>query len=245
MFDRPESDEPASRDLEAEYTEIARLAGGLAHEIRNPLSTIRMNLELLSEDVEESEDPRLRRMTTKLDRIRKECLHLEEILTAFLQFARVGELQLEAVDLGDLVRDFIEVYQPQAASGRVTLIPHLAADLPTVAIDERLLRQVLTNLVLNAQQAMPKGGQIEFQTYADTGRVCLAIIDTGTGISEAARAKLFDVFFSTKPGGSGLGLPTARKIVEAHGGRIACDSEPGKGTRFVVSLPVAAEESNL
>ncbi|MCA9055112.1 MAG: two-component sensor histidine kinase [Planctomycetaceae bacterium] len=239
MHGNDSRDVPKRRDLAAEYTEFAQLAGGLAHEIRNPLSTIRMNLELLSEDVEESDDPRLRRMTRKLDRIRNECLHLEEILTAFLQFARAGELQLETIEIGDLVQDFIDIYRPQAERQRVTLIPHLAANLPPVQIDPRLIRQVLTNLTLNAEQAMPDGGQIEFQTFSSNGQVCLALIDTGKGISEAARAKLFDVFFSTKPGGSGLGLPTARKIVEAHGGTITCESEPGKGTRFVVTLPAA------
>lgn len=222
-----------------QYAEIAQLAGGLAHEIRNPLSTIRMNLDLLSEEVEELEDPRVRRMVTKLDRIRRECLHLEDILTAFLQFARAGELQLETADLGKLVSEFIEVFTPQAQQQQIVLSPHLAMNLPTVRIDPRLMRQVLMNLALNSQQAMPSGGQIVFQTYARDGRVCLEIIDTGKGIPPAARERLFQVFFSTKPAGSGLGLPTVRKIVEAHGGTVACDSEVGKGTRFVVSLPAA------
>lgn len=226
--------------LQAQYAEIATLAGGLAHEIRNPLSTIRMNLDLLAEEVEETDDPRVRRMSTKLERIRRECLHLEEILTAFLQFARAGELRLEEADLGQLVREFIDVYRPQAEGRRIVLSPHLASNLPTVRVDPRLMRQVLLNLVLNAQQALPKGGQIELQTYAAGDQVCLAIIDNGCGIPEAARPHLFEVFFSTKPAGSGLGLPTARKIVEAHGGTIRCDSEVGKGTRFTISLPGAS-----
>ncbi len=218
--------------------EIAALAGGLAHEIRNPLSTIRMNLELLGEEIGATDDPKVRRMFTKLERIRRECLHLEDILTAFLQFARAGELQLEPTDLSSLVHEFIEVYAAEARQQGVVVSPHLAADLPLIPLDPRLMRQALLNLALNAQQAMPQGGQLEFQTYAQEGRVVLEIIDTGIGISEGARAKLFQVFFSTKPSGSGLGLPTVRRIVEAHGGEIHCDSEPGKGTRFVLSFPV-------
>jgi two-component system sensor histidine kinase HydH len=231
------SPSPSSTAAVASTTEIAALAGGLAHEIRNPLSTIRMNLELLSEEVGATEDPKVRRMTTKLERIRRECLHLEDILTAFLQFARAGELQLEPTDLSAFVQEFIEVYAAEARQHDVAISPHLAADLPPVRVDPRLLRQALLNLTLNAQQAMPKGGQIEFQTYASAGRVVLAIIDTGPGMNEATRERLFQAFFSTKSNGSGLGLPTVRRIVEAHGGTIQCDSEVGKGTRFVITLP--------
>ena len=102
------------------------------------------------------------------------------------------------------------------------------------------MRQVLLNLTLNAEQAMPQGGQIVFQTYRKGESVCLDLIDTGVGIPDAARAKLFEVFFSTKPAGSGLGLSTVRKIVIAHGGTVTCESEVGKGTRFAVSLPAAS-----
>jgi two-component system sensor histidine kinase HydH len=231
------TDDTNEQRLRKQYTEIATLAGGLAHEIRNPLSTIRMNLELLSEEVQESDDPKTRRIQTKLDRIRRECAHLEEILTAFLQFARAGELVLEEADLGDLVAEFIDVYRPEAARCRIDVSPHLAPGLPRVRMDRSLMRQVLMNLALNAQQAMPDGGLLELQTHAAEGAVVLEIIDTGRGIDPRVRDKLFEVFVSTKPGGSGLGLPTVRKIIAAHGGTITCDSEPGKGTRFVITLP--------
>jgi two-component system sensor histidine kinase HydH len=240
--DRMSADSTTDADrLRRNYTEIAQLAGGLAHEVRNPLSTIRMNLELLSEDVAADDDPRLRRMQTKLDRIRRECLHLEEILTAFLQFARAGELRLEPASLGALLTDFVEVYRPQAQARAIDVVPRIAADLPTVRFDALLLRQALRNLVLNAEQSMPQGGLIELAAAATPAGVAITIIDSGCGIPAAAQGKIFDTFYSTKPGGSGLGLPTVRKIVEAHGGSIACESEPGKGTRFTLLLPTGAE----
>ncbi|HEV8067596.1 MAG TPA: ATP-binding protein [Planctomycetaceae bacterium] len=228
-----------SGQLRRQYEEVAALAGGLAHEIRNPLSTIGMLLELMAEDLETPETPRDRRILTQVKTLQRECRHLEEILNAFLQFARLGELELVECDLNQLVRDFIEFYKAEARDHAIDISPHLASNLPLVRADRSLFRQMLLNLALNAQQAMPNGGIMELQTSFEDGSVQLAIIDNGIGMDEATRAKLFDVFFSTKVGGSGLGLPTVRKIVEAHQGRIACQSDLGRGTRFVISFPPA------
>jgi len=221
------------------YSEIASLAGGLAHEIRNPLSTMSLNLDLLGEELEESDNPRDQKMLKRILKVQSECQHLNEILNAFLQFARVGELELVEADLNAVVRDFVEFYQPTAHDCGIEISPHLESDLPTVKLDRSLIRQVLMNLAQNAQQAMPDGGLLELQTFARDGEVRLEFIDTGEGMDEATRSKLFDVFFSTKQGGSGLGLPTVRKIVQAHRGTISCESERGKGTRFSIGLPVA------
>ncbi|MBX3441997.1 MAG: HAMP domain-containing histidine kinase [Planctomyces sp.] len=226
-----------SERFRRQYTEIATLAGGLAHELRNPLSTIRMNLDLLCEDLQLGDDPRQQRIGRKLDTIRHECSRLQDLLGDFLQFARAGEPDLQERDLSRLVAEFIDFYQPEARACRIELSPHLSASLPPVRVDPNLLRLVLMNLARNAQEAMPDGGQLEIQTLARDGRVLLQVIDSGQGMPEAVRLRLFDVFFSTKPNGSGLGLPTVRKIVEAHNGTIECDSEPGRGTRFTVSLP--------
>lgn len=234
----PFSDAERQRLL-SQYAEIASLAGGLAHEIKNPLSTISLNLELLAEDIGDAESPRERRMLSKIVTVRRACKNLENILDDFLKFARAGELNLETADLNKLVGEFIEFFMPMASEQRVEISPHLGTDLPAVQIDRALFRQVLLNLALNAVQAMPQGGLLELQTRVRDGQVCLDLIDNGSGMESRTLDKMFQVFFSTKKNGSGLGLPTVRKIVEAHGGRITCQSEVGKGTQFTVSLPAS------
>ena len=231
--------------LIARFAEIAALAGGLAHEIKNPLSTISLNLELLGEDVAGGDSPRDRRMLKKIVAVQRECRRLEAILEDFLKFARVGELELVESDLNQVVRDFIEFYQPEAAANGVEISPHLAPDLPAVRLDSPLFRQVLVNLALNAQQAMPRGGLIEMQTRVHDGRVELEIIDNGCGMDENILSRIFTAFFSTKSGGSGLGLATVKRIVEAHGGRVTVESAPARGTRFTVSLPPADASGGL
>lgn len=220
-------------------SQLAELAGGLAHEIKNPLSTIGLNLELLAEDLADPQSPREHRMLTKVRNVQRECEHLGEILDAFLQFAKAGEPELETGDLKSVVREFIDFYRPTADAAGIEISPHLAADLPLVQLDRRLLRQVLLNLAINAQHAMPGGGLLEIQTEKCDNCVELRVIDNGCGMNEETRQKIWQAFFSRQPGGSGLGLPTVRKIVEAHGGTIACDSAAGQGTRFTIRLPVA------
>jgi two-component system sensor histidine kinase HydH len=223
--------------LQAENTELATLAGGLAHEIRNPLSTIGMNLELLAEELENDDSQRARRMLRRIANLQGECRNLEEILNAFLQFARAGELHLSDGNLNTIVSDYVDFLEPQANSMEVELRPHLDSDLPVVMLDKSLMRQALVNLCRNAIEAMPEGGSIDLLTRTRGEDVVLEIIDTGKGMDEKTRGQMFQAFFSTRSGGSGLGLPTVRRIVEAHHGRISCESEVGKGTRFTITLP--------
>jgi signal transduction histidine kinase len=117
--------------------------------------------------------------------------------------------------------------------------PHLSPDLPPVRLDRALFRQALLNLALNAKQAMPRGGLLELQTRVRDGRVELDLIDNGNGMDQSTLERIFDVFYSTKPSGSGLGLPTVRRIVQGHGGQVAVESAPGRGTRFTLSFPPA------
>jgi signal transduction histidine kinase len=223
-----------------QYTEIARLAGGLAHEIRNPLSTIRLNMELLAEDFDDSENPRDRRALAKVKVVERECQRLQELLDHFLNFAKVRHLKLEPSNLNGQVKRVLDFFKPKAKEAGIEVVDYLTSDLPTVLLDREAFHGALLNLVLNAEQAMPDGGQLVVRTSATGDGVALDLIDTGCGMDEDTRLRIFDAFFSTKRGGSGLGLPTARKIIEGHGGQISLQSEPGRGTQFTIKLPVPA-----
>lgn len=223
-----------------QYTEIARLAGGLAHEIKNPLSTIGLNMELLAEELAESDSPRDRRAMRKIEIVQRECQRLQDLLNDFLNFAKVRRLKLEPTDLNGQVRDVLEFVRPEASAAKIEIIDYLTSDLPTVLVDRESFRGALLNLVLNARQAMPDGGQLVVRTHVTPAGVALDLIDTGIGMDLKTQAQIFDAFFSTKPGGSGLGLPTTKKIIEAHGGSITLQSEPGRGTQFTITLPLPA-----
>jgi signal transduction histidine kinase len=219
-------------------TEVAALAGGLAHEIKNPLSTIRMNMELLAEDFSDAVSPRDRRALNKIRLVEKECLRLQNTLEDFLNFIKARRMDLVPANLNEEIEQVLEVYAPKAADARVEIVTYLAPELPGVQLDRQSFAAVLWNFILNAEQAMPDGGQLVIRTHTVGPAVVLDLIDTGTGMDEATITKIFDLFYSTKPGGSGLGLPTARKIIEAHGGVINVESEPGHGTKFSIILPV-------
>jgi signal transduction histidine kinase len=236
-----DDEQEITRRLRAQYAEISQLAGGLAHEIRNPLSTVKLNLDLLAEDFHNPDTPRDRRVRERVERLRHEVDRLWDIVENFLQFARAGDLKFAPTDLNALVEELKDFYEPQAATQTIVIRTHFAADLPPIKLDANLFKQAIFNLVLNAQHAMPAGGELIVTTRREGSELVLDVIDTGSGMPEDVRARIFDAFFSTRPGGSGLGLPTTRKIVEAHGGSIHVQSEPGKGSQFTVRLPVPKE----
>jgi len=238
----PTADE-LNQKLVDQYTEIARLAGGLAHEIKNPLSTIRLNMELLAEDFADSDNPRERRALAKVKVVQRECQRLHDLLDNFLDFAKVRRLALEPTNLNQQVRQVLDFFRPKARKAGIEVVEYLAGDLPTVLLDRESFHGALLNLMLNAEQAMPDGGQVVVRTSVTGDGVALDLIDTGCGIDEQTREHIFDAFFSTKSGGSGLGLPTARKIIEAHGGQIRVQSERDRGTQFTIRLPVPARIS--
>lgn len=230
--------DPRERRLADLYTEISALAGGLAHEIKNPLSTIRLNMELLAEDFADSPTPRERRALSKIARVQNECQRLEDLLNDFLNFARPRQFNLEPADLNAAVNRVLDFFRAKADEAGIEIVRYLDPDLPSVVLDRETFHAALLNLVLNAQQAMKSGGQLVLRTRPIPTGVALDLIDTGCGINAEAQSRIFDTFYSTKQGGSGLGLPTARKIIEGHGGRINVESEVGKGTKFTISLPV-------
>jgi signal transduction histidine kinase len=240
-FQPPIDDSAATvQRLMDQYTEIARLAGGLAHEIKNPLSTIRLNMDLLAEDLGEAESPAVRRSLKRVDVVRRECQRLQSLLDDFLNFAKVRRLHPEPSDLNHQIDDVLSFFEPAAEESGVEIVRYLDPDLPRVMLDREAFRQALLNLIINAKQAMPDGGQLVVRTAAERGSVVVYLIDTGVGMDERTATRMFEAFFTTKPGGSGLGLPTTQKIVDAHGGRIGVQSEVGHGTQITIELPVPA-----
>ncbi len=227
-----------TRRLRAQYAEISQLAGGLAHEIRNPLSTLSLNLDLLAEDFQDPESPRDRRIQQRVERLRREVQRLHDILENFLRFARVQEPKLTPTDLNALIEELCDFYEPQASTLGIVVRTCFAPGLPSLALDADLFKQALLNLMLNAEHAMAEGGELIMTSRREGRWVVLDVIDTGSGMSEDVRAHIFDPFYSTRPSGSGLGLPTTRKIIEAHGGTIDVQSLPGKGSQFSLRLPV-------
>jgi signal transduction histidine kinase len=236
------SDRDLARRLRAQYAEISQLAGGLAHEIRNPLSTLSLNLDLLAEDFHDAETPRDRRVQQRVGRLKREVQRLYDILENFLRFARVQELKLAPTDLNILVEELRDFYEPQASTQGIVVRTYCAPDLPSLDIDADLLKQALLNLILNAEHAMPEGGELIMTTRRDGDSVLLEVTDTGIGMTDEVRSRIFDPFYSTRPGGSGLGLPTTRKIVGAHRGTIDVRSEPGKGSQFSLRLPISPQD---
>ena len=223
--------------LLAQYNELAELSGSLAHEIKNPLSVIRMNMDLLAEDLREAETPRERRALAKIDVVHDQCTRLENLLNDFLKFARLRSLDLRAGSLNEQIESVLDLYEAQAAASGIEVRRYLDADLPGILLDAETLRAALLNLVKNALEAMPGGGELMVRTRVTRSGVALDLIDTGCGMDEKTALNMFDPFYSTKDDGSGLGLPTARKTIEAHGGRIDVQSEVGRGTQFTLEFP--------
>jgi len=226
----------------AHDADLAELAGGFIHDVKNHLSTLNLSLQLLSEDLADPQSPRERRALDRVERLHAECQRLVDLSNDFLRFARVKDLELQQTDLSVLIDELIDFFEPIARTHDISIKSYIPADLPTVEVDRGLLKQALLNLLLNAEQAMPGGGELTLQAHSDGNAIILSLIDTGKGMPREVLAKAFKPFFSTRPGGTGLGLPTTRKIIEAHNGQITVESEVGKGTRFTIRLPLPPDK---
>ena len=161
----------------------------------------------------------------EIDLVHDQCTRLENLLNDFLKFARVRSLDLAPGSLNEQLLSVLRLFDVQAREMRIRILPHLDNELPSVLLDRETIRAALMNLVKNALEAMPEGGALTVITRITRNGVALDLIDTGTGMDEQTALHMFDAFYSTKDGGSGLGLPTARKIIEAHGGRISVQSD--------------------
>ena len=223
--------------LRKKYSELATLAGSLAHEIKNPLSIIRMNMELLGEDLEEYRATVGRRAIERVETVNRQCARLETMLNDFLRFSRFSGMQFTAGSLNDQVTQVLEFYRTQAADQKIEIVQYLETDLPTIKMDPHTLQAALVNLVKNAIEAMPSGGQLVARTRITRRGVALDLIDTGCGMEGEALLRMFEEFYTSKDTGTGLGLPTAKKIIEGHGGRINVQSKLGQGTQFTLEFP--------
>jgi two-component system, NtrC family, sensor histidine kinase HydH len=234
--------------MEPQYTELAELAGGFIHELKNHLSTLGLNLQLLAEDFANPENQRERRALTRVQRLQGECQRLVDVAHDFLRFARIKDIELVATDLGKIVEEMVDFFGPTSRSANIDIKTFISADLPMVLLDRELFKQALLNLMLNAEQAMPHGGELTIQAARENTSppsVCLTMIDTGKGISPEVLPRVFEPFFSTKQGGNGLGLPTTKRIIETHGGSISVRSEVGRGTQFSIYLRLAPTQLQI
>lgn len=223
---------------------LGQLSAGIAHEIRNPLTSIKIFIQSLEKesDLEENQKEDFRIIVKEIDRI-------NEHITLFLNFARPEEPLFQAININELVREPLNLLTAKLKNSGIHPVMSLADDHPPVEGDRKQLAQVVLNLLLNAVEAMPRGGAL---TICSTVAVNpesrqeflqLIIKDTGHGVPEKDRPYLFDPFFTTKAGGTGLGLSVAYSIIQKHHGRIEVESELGKGSSFILSLPIQKEKS--
>lgn len=217
---------------------LGTLAQGLVHEIRNPLSTFSVNLQLLQEELEDGLNGKALNTKKRINTLQKEVQRLEEVLSDFLRFAREEKLELKEHDVNRLLDEVVDFIAPEAKKNNILIERDYGPNLPSSLIDATLIKQALFNIIINAQQAMPNGGRLYIRTLLRGRDIQIEIRDTGVGIPRASFDKIFQVYYSTKKRGTGLGLPTVKRIVEGHGGTVAVESEEGKGSNFVVRLPL-------
>lgn len=216
---------------------VGTLAGGLAHEIKNPLSTLNINLQLLKEELQSMTGENCKRAYTKTQVLQKEVQRLDEILNDFLRFAKGQELELKDHDMNEILDEVVDFVTPEIKQKKILILKSYDADLPLCRIDSNLIKQAILNIIINAEQAMENGGELMVRTTRDKKYIQIDITDTGPGIPKDIIGKIFQVYFSTKKTGTGLGLPTAKRIIEDHRGTISVQSEEGKGTNFSITLP--------
>ena len=243
---------------------LGRLMAGVAHEVKNPLNAMTIHLELLRQklsrqavgtaasargghDLEARESRSGRQqgdaapdITRHVDVIGSEIQRLDQVLNGFLKFARPDELKLQPVQLSAVISDVLTTLTPEAERMHVTVKAECAPDLPPINADLGMLRQALLNLALNGAQAMPEGGTLRIACRtASRGRVEIAVEDTGVGIPPENLQKIFDLYFTTKEKGSGIGLSMVYRIIQLHDGEVEVQSTPGHGTRFRLVFPQA------
>jgi signal transduction histidine kinase len=233
----PEAQRQIGRQLQIadRLAAISRISGGVAHEVKNPLNAILLHVEVARARLKQGEAD----VTPQMEVISREILRLDRVVKTFLDFTRPVELNYRVVPLRDVIREIEELTRPQAEAARIHMVVEPDPDGVEVRVDRDMFKQAFLNVVINAIQSMKDGGELrlECSSLGDTAEIRIA--DTGAGIPPELREKIFRLYFTTKQGGSGIGLAMTFRIVQLHDGTIDFSSEPGKGTTFVIRLPIA------
>jgi signal transduction histidine kinase len=217
---------------------LGRLAAGVSHEIRNPLAALFLHVDLLEEELQQPTPESAAQVTEVLAEIRMNLARLEDLVQDYLTLVRTSQLERTPQDLGAALHAWAAEWQHLAMSQGVLLRLEGLEDLGTVALHASTLRRAMLNLVQNALDAMPQGGMLMLAGQRTATHVRLHVRDTGSGIPTEQLAKIFEPLYTTKPGGSGLGLYIVQEIVTAHGGTLAVESALSCGTTFTVTLPI-------
>lgn len=224
---------------------LSRLLGRFAHEIRNPLSSLDIHVQLLEEDLAQA-GPHVREKTAgRLEIIHGELHRLETIVRHFISLSGPSSLNLRAADVSRMVRHVCDLLHPEAARRSIEITTKVPENLPAVVLDCEQITQALMNLVINAVQAVESNGRVEVTAAANKGGEILSfeVCDTGPGIPAEKQSAIFEPFYTTKPEGSGLGLWIVEQIVTAHGGVVGVSNGLNGGAVFVVQLPLRDQES--
>jgi two-component system NtrC family sensor kinase len=217
---------------------VGRMAANVAHEIKNPLGTIVLNAELLDEELDKMGSDRTTEARELLTVIKSEVDRLLEVVEEYLHFARLPKIKLEEGNPNEVINDLLLFLREDVAERKILLVEDLDPRLPAVQLDPKQLRQAFLNIIKNSFEAMPAGGKLTVSTAQRDGKAEITFADTGKGIPEESQDLIFTPFFSTKHGGTGLGLPITSHIVQEHRGTIHFESYEGLGTSFIIRLPI-------
>jgi len=225
--------------------QLARLLGRLAHEIRNPLSSLDIHVQLLEEDLARLAPDPNRPLKPRLEIIHGELHRLESIVERFLRLAGPSALDLEPLDISKIVTHVCNLLRAEASTRQIEIVTRIEKDLPPATADSVRLTQALMNLVINAVQAVEKNGRVEVDAAKSAAgeAVVLRVQDNGPGIPKDKLEEVFDPYFTTKAEGIGLGLWIARQIAVAHGGSLRAENAPAGGAIFTLLLPLSRKEN--
>ena len=219
---------------------VGTMAAQVAHEVRNPLGSITLNLDLIQKEISKlaagnGHPPEEGRGLVV--EIRAEVSRIQRVIEDYLQFARLPKPQLRPVELNELLGQKLDFIHGDFEHAFVKLRTHFDPAVRSINADAEQLWQAMLNLIRNSLEAMPKGGELTVGTWREAGQVRLRVTDTGNGMSEEQLKQVFAPFFTTKPSGTGLGLALVQQITSEHGGHVECESAPGKGSTFTLFLP--------